>query len=508
MMKRTIWLGAVLALWLGTGPLVIAQAAGVGSVITVTTTADALAADGLCSLREAIIAANTDEAVAGCPAGSGADTIVFSPALPSPVIFALTIPGVNEDAGLTGDLDISGTLIVAGAGPDKTIVDGNGIDRVFHVLLGARATLTGLTIRNGDPGGGADGGGIKVLGSLTLSNSSVDSNRGGGISSNDGGVVLGDVRVTNNTDGFGILNQNLAVLKFTGGLVSGNQGGGISNAASSATLSNLYIADNTSGGGVRNEGSTLAHLTLSNSTVAGNAAASGGGILNAGVGAVVDIYNTSIETNTASEAGGGVFNNGMMTVSSSTLSRNQARSGGGIDHFGGHLTLTNDTLSGNAASDNGGGLYNRGPAILTHVTLSNNTANGPDTGGNIFNDTAQIALQSTIVANSEADGNCFNSDGLVTSSGHNLDSGSTCGFGSPGDLTVTDPLLAPLHGNGGQTLTHALLPGSPAIDRADRLQCPPMDQRGVSRPQGSSCDIGAYEAAASTRHLYLPLLVR
>jgi hypothetical protein len=152
------------------------------------------------------------------------------------------------------------------------------------------------------------------------------------------------------------------------------------------------------------------------------------------------------------------------------------------DTFGGNLSLTNDTLSGNWASDNGGGLYNRGPAIVTNVTLSGNTANGPHTGGNIFDDMAQIALRNTIVANSEADDNCFNSDGLVTSSGHNLDSGNSCGSGSPGDLTVTDPMLGPLHGNGGLTLTHALLPGSPAIDHADRLQYPTIDQRGVPRP--------------------------
>ncbi len=143
---------------------------------------------GLAHSREAILAANTDQAVGGCAAGSGADTIIFSPTLPSPAIFTLTIPGANEDADQTGDLDISGTLIVTGAGPDKTIVDGNGVDRVFHVLLGAHATLSGMTIRNGDPGGGADGGGIKVLGSLTMMNSSVENNRAGGIS-NQGGAA-------------------------------------------------------------------------------------------------------------------------------------------------------------------------------------------------------------------------------------------------------------------------------------------------------------------------------
>ncbi len=308
--------------------------------------------------------------------------------------------------------------------------------------------------------------------------------------------------------GFGILNQNLAVLKFDGGTVSGNQGGGIANVSSSATLSKLTVSGNTAGGGVRNQGATATHLTLNGSTVVGNTATNGGGISNGGVGAVIDIRSTSIAANTASVSGGGVFNNGIMTVSGSTLNGNQARSGGGIDHFGGNLSLTNDTLSGNAASDNGGGLYNRGAAILTNVTFSGNTANGPGTGGNIFNDTAQIALRNTIVANSDGDGNCFNSDGFVTSSGHNLDSGNTCGFVSPGDLTATDPMLGPLHANGGPTLTHALLPDSPAIDHANRLSCPVMDQRGVSRPQGSGCDIGAFEAATSTRYLYLPLLSR
>lgn len=83
----------------------------------------------------------------------------------------------------------------------------------------------------------------------------------------------------------------------------------------------------------------------------------------------------------------------------------------------------------------------------------------------------------------------------MTSLGHNLDSGSTCGFASPGDLSNTDPKLGPLQNNGGFTATHALLPGSPAID-AGSPDCPPLaiDQRGVARPQGPACDIGAYEA--------------
>ena len=123
-----------------------------------------------------------------------------------------------------------------------------------------------------------------------------------------------------------------------------------------------------------------------------------------------------------------------------------------------------------------------------------------------------MTVANSVVALSDSDGNCFNSAGSIISLGHNLDSGNTCGFASSGDLTDTDPWLGMLQANGGPTLTHALQPGSPAIDHADPMQCTPADQRGVSRPQGSGCDMGAYEAAAeppfNSRHLYLPILIR
>src|SRR5215212_8962612 len=73
------------------------------AVITVTTTADELDGDGACALREAIRAANLDQAIDACPAGGGADTIEIPDG-----DFALTIVGTGEDAGVTGDLDISG----------------------------------------------------------------------------------------------------------------------------------------------------------------------------------------------------------------------------------------------------------------------------------------------------------------------------------------------------------------------------------------------------------------
>jgi hypothetical protein len=182
-----------------------------------------------------------------------------------------------------------------------------------------------------------------------------------------------------------------------------------------------------------------------------------------------------------------------------TIDGNLARTGGGVDHFNGQLSMINDTVTGNAASDNGGGLYNRDTATLTHVTFSGNTANGQGTGGNIFNDTASMAIKNSIVANSDASGNCFNSDGFINSQGHNIESGNSCGFTSVGDLVNTDPLFGPLQNNGGFTLTFALLPDSPAIDRGDNTGCPTTDQRGFSRPVDGNgdgivaCDMGAFE---------------
>lgn len=83
----------------------------------------------------------------------------------------------------------------------------------------------------------------------------------------------------------------------------------------------------------------------------------------------------------------------------------------------------------------------------------------------------------------------------IQSQGHNLDSLNDCGFTAAGDIVGADPLLAPLADNGGATQTMALAPTSPAIDAAAGAACPPTDQRGVLRPAGSGCDIGAFELA-------------
>lgn len=386
------------------------QPASAAATITVTTTTDSIADDGQCSLREAVLSANTDTGTGGCPAGSGADVIVFDPSLPDPAVFLLILTGANEDGSATGDLDLIGILNIQGINPNQVIIDGNGADRVFDIRPGATVTISGITVRNGNPGSGANGGGIIITG-----------------------------------------------------------------------------------------GTPRAKLTLMNSFILNNTAVIGGGIQNASNGATAIIQATQISSNIAATSGGGIANSGDLTLINSTMTQNQARTGGGIEHSGFSMHLTNDTISNNTASDNGGGLYNRGDTIILNSTFNGNTASGPETGGNIFHDMASMAIKNSIIANSDADGNCFVNEGFLTTQGNNLDSGNTCGFTGSGDLVNTNPMLGPLQDNGGSTFTHALLAGSLAIDAGTNTGCPAADQRGFIRPAdgdlngSATCDIGAYE---------------
>ena len=500
----------------------LSNPAAAASNITVSTTDDVVADDGLCSLREAIIAANSDTAFQGCTAGSGNDTIQFDPALPAPATFILSLTGKDEDGGLTGDLDLTASVTISGTGQTNTIIDGSGIDRVLHIHPGANVSITGITIQNGNPGMLAYGGGLAIeqtgiltleestvsnnsavlgggiynLGGLISNSSTIKTNQGGGLHNKAGGLLLNNIEVLSNFNGFGITNEQQGQLQFTGGKVSENIGGGIRNDGSTASLSNLTINGNTIGGGLNNKGTTKATLTISGSSIHNNAAASGAGLYNESNLALATIETTQISFNTATAAGGGISNYGELTLKTSTIDNNQARTGGGIDHQGVSFKAENVTISSNTATDNGGGIANQTSATLTNVTVSGNGASGAGTGGNLFNDgdSPQIIFINTIIANPGPGGNCANTVGALNSLGHNLESTNSCSFSAPGDIINTDPMLGPLQNNGGPTATHALLPGSLAIDNGDNTTCPSHDQRGVLRPVGLNCDIGSYEA--------------
>ncbi len=259
------------------------------------------------------------------------------------------------------------------------------------------------------------------------------------------------------------------------------------------TISGLIIQNgslaSSAGGGIRNTGT----LTLNSSTVSGNTAGFGGGIYNRGDG-TLELNTSTVSANTATTNGGGIYNEdrGTLTLNGSTVSGNTAGSGRGGGIFNdnrGTLTLNGSTVSGNTATSGGAGIYDGFGSTLTLIssTVSANTAG--DVGGGILNN-GVANLKNTIVANNSTD-DCA---GSITSAGHNLDSDGTCSLTGAGDISTTGPLLGPLADNGGPTQTHALLISSRAID-AGSGDCPPpaTDQRGVARPQGAACDIGAYE---------------
>jgi len=250
------------------------------------------------------------------------------------------------------------------------------------------------------------------------------------------------------------------------------------------------------GGGIYNHGV----LTLEESKVLRNETdtVGGGGIYNDG-GGTLTVTNTTISDNSAVDSsGGGINNSGTLTINDSTISDNAANWAGGI-HNQGRATVINSTISGNLVDRQGGGIYgirSGGSPYSTTIissTITNNTAIDRDGGlGN-----GPFDVVSTVIALNSG-GDC---SGGITSLGYNLASDGTCGLIQPTDLPAIDPLVGPLQDNGGPTLTHALLSGSPAIDHIPTADCTDAngdpvttDQRGVARPQGIGCDVGAFEA--------------
>ncbi|MBI2913013.1 MAG: hypothetical protein HYY03_03745 [Chloroflexi bacterium] len=250
------------------------------------------------------------------------------------------------------------------------------------------------------------------------------------------------------------------------------------------------------GGGIRNEGMlSLANVRVRDNTMRGD----GGGICNVGTLLLTD---SEVTGNSASliGSGGGIWNSGVATLVRVTVSDNRAlvQNGGGILNEG-TLIVRDSTVSGNVmeapfGSRLGGGIASGGSATLTNSTIAGNSA-GVE-GGGIYSGSGTLTLTNTVVSGN-AGGDC---SGPIASSGHNLDSDGSCSFSGPGDISNADPLLGPLAENGGPTMTHALLPGSPAIDGGDEAACAASDQRGAFRPQDgdgdgdAACDIGAYEA--------------
>ena len=437
------------------------------TLIQVTTTADDADANGNCTLREAIIAANTDAGRDGCAGGSGSDVILLAPGT-----YALSLTGSNEDAAFTGDLDVTGSVNLRGAGVDASIIAGVAAgepDRVFHVLGSGSLGLFNVTVRGGRC---AYGGGIFNDGTLIIADSRLQDNV-----ASEGELACGHGSGTGISGGGGaIYNRGTLVIART--IVSGNRvvgyGGDLGDVAFP-------------GGGLFNEG----RATILKSRVNSNSAAGGGGIHNHGE---LTLTDSELSHNGARFWGAGLENLGTATLERVTVASN---ADGGIingDWRGGDATLTirNSTLASNRSSRVSGAIHNfGGPIEIRSSTIAGNP------GGGIGGDTATVRLFATIVANG-ASADC---EGSVVSLGHNLDGDNTCGLGLT-ELPATDPHLGPLADNGGLTPTRPLLVDSPAIDQIGKAECGSLtDQRGTARPEPAKgrCDIGAYQVLAGRR---------
>ncbi len=300
------------------------------------------------------------------------------------------------------------------------------------------------------------------------------------------------------------VTATLSKITVSGGQVTGGEfGGGIQNLGT-LTLANTTVSGNTAsgGGGISNAGS----LTLNNSTVANNVANPfGGGIYSTGP---LTVTNSTISGNSATGTGigGGIYNNSGTpgTITSSTISGNSALIfGGGLD---GAFTVTNSTIHGNSSPNAGGGFRVSAGRTLTinNSTIAGNSAGGQ--GGGVQNSGGTVISRSSIFAgNTGTTGPDFS--GTMTSQGYNLvgnDAGTTI---SGGTNDIVNPgggaLLGPLANNGGPTLTQALLPGSPAIDKGNNSLGLNTDQRGAlfdrvidNAPANADdgTDIGAFES--------------
>jgi CSLREA domain-containing protein len=483
------------------------------ATINVDLTADNVANDEQCTLREAVTTANSNLPVNGatavdadCEVGQSftTDVIVLGSAT-----YTLAIAGSGNDNNQTGDLDLQaggqGDVQIDGTGSATTEIDGADLDRVIDVVSGnTTVTLSDLHVDNGTGPTGEPGGAIRntsgnnlTLNNVSVTNSTSDASGGGIHFSNS----LGTLSLTNST-----VSGN--AVTFATGL--GSFGAGIRMGTGTLSLSGSTISGNivnktgTGGGGAVDGGGIVAQngtMNIDDSTISGN-----------------QIVLAAANTLDFPGGAGIAQTNVTTTITDSTISGNSipangnSRAGAGIDHTdqdatpNNPLTITNSTFSGNSVgsgSSHGAAInLSQGITRLANVTITNNTA---ATGRAIYyqqqgNANSSITVRGSIFEEDNAN-ECASPTGDLTSAGYNIDRNMTCGLASGTDQQNTDPSLGSLFPNGGPTQTHVLNAGSAGIDEIPANQCfdttgstlLTADQRGVARPQGTDCDIGAYE---------------
>ncbi|HET8940823.1 MAG TPA: choice-of-anchor Q domain-containing protein [Rudaea sp.] len=417
---------------------------------------------------------------------------------------------------------------------NDTNTDGNGIDESYHDIKGNNAqtvvqmtgtpsspitsttVLDGFIISGGDGSkiGGFGGGmlcrgvGVNAHCSPTLSNLVFSGNAAG-----YGGALYLDGSQNGDSSpqiSHVIFNNNHATQQ--GGALFAN---GLTDGTANPTLSDIVFNDNVSdsyGGAIysdsRQRGTT--NMNLTNVTFDNNNALYGGAMMNFGYGgkSSPSLFNVTFSNNSA-QIGGAMYNQAQLDVAHGNAPGES------------HPTLRNVTFSHNHANGSGGAMYNWGAyngdvnLMLNNVTFSDNSAN---LGGAVFSTayssgTADATLSNVILwGNTASSGQDFYIDDTQFAISFDLNisysvvqggdagiaykSGRTSPkpFSDGGFNYSTDPELGALADNGGFTLTMAPGPNGSAVNHGICAGAPSMDQRGVARPNGSACDIGAVEA--------------
>ena len=495
---------------------------------------DASPGDGLCatSTGECTLRAALDEASA-------------APSLDTVNVPAGTYLVIGE-ALVIADTEV----IIDGDPGGGTFLDGtDATSGILFAQHGSDVTATHLHFQNGQGGcypvyGCAMGGAITNDGVMHLSDSSVRDSHGG---TNGGGILnnhhltLEDCVVENNraqqvggginSSGYDYPSSLTVRDTLVYGNMTGGAGAGIHVEESEVLLERVTVQYNAAfgtpsanayGGGMAIKGgSEPVTVTITDSVFADNYSSASGGAIFASND--LQVFNSEFRYNRAAQLGGAFFTQAPVTIEGSnifgnsagydgggvcpntddlTITRtailsNTARDGGGLYlRFASDHQLENVTITGNQARRLGGAIYTRKSMDIAYSTLANNSA---DEGGDVFATEGglDVTLASSVIADTGGDA-CQVESGDLVSAGYNVfqDTSGCSLTGTTGDQFGTDPLLDILQDNGGsiRTLTHALLPGSPAIDGGEAVICPTTDQRGLSRPMDGGCDSGAFES--------------
>ena len=523
------------------------------ATITVTTLDDTVAADGFVSLREAIMAANTNAPVNEAPAGDLADDhIGFDPALFGSIPLASVLT-ITDDVTIDGSV-ADGHIIIDGQGTTR-IFQANSFLALEHLTLangktssssdGAALTVSAQTVTLDDVHiqdsvgsaifavGGivginhssftgnaavATGGALFNVGStITIQDSTFSDNSSsttGGAIENGGNLELVRVDFDHNSALTGGAIHNTGNLTYSSGLVSDNEGGGLFNYSSGVTTLNYvdFTANHGEvGGALQNFGGTV---EIHGSIISDNVADQGGGIANLN-GGILTITDTEFVDNQAPEGaaiynsdGGAVAN--LVTLTGSVVHGNGAALGdpmnptaGGGYWGSGNLKVINSTFAENSA-DTGGNLYTESGTVLLHNSTIADGHATTDAGG-LFHNGGTVSLFSTILGRNDladvsisatpANPTTLN----VSSSLIQTLTGTIDGTDS-NNLVGVDPNLGYLGDHGGFLPSISLQSGSPAIDHGSNELALATDQRGApfDRTQGAGIDIGSFEASDAT----------